>query len=254
MLRFVVLFFTFTFFQTQAEESMRDFNALTEFENFYEQMHPSKENDKEAFVWLTGVPNPLLNAVMHLSTEDVAEKVDALLQEYSQEVPLSFWVHPQNQAESYVEILKERGFKSIITCPLMVCQIQAMIPMESDIRSDDMSVFYDLASTVYEFDEEVKRGFQKLMENTNCENYVIYDEKKPVGTVSLCVNGEFGGVFNDATLPGRREASVALMQFLMKRAEDLKLKSLIVLSSPEGEELYSSLGFKKVFDVELYSR
>lgn len=92
------------------------------------------------------------------------------------------------------------------------------------------------------------------MEKLTCENYIIYQEGIPVGTGTLFHNGLAGGIFNDATLPNRREASVALTHFLMHRAFELNLEQLIVLSSPEGKELYSKLGLKVYFNIEIFHK
>ena len=92
------------------------------------------------------------------------------------------------------------------------------------------------------------------MANLSCENYLIYQDGQPVGTVTFLVNGSVGSIFNDASIPDRREAHRNMMQFLMQRAYALRLKQVIVLSSPEAEPLYTDLGFHKVFDIDIYSR
>jgi hypothetical protein len=237
-----------------AEDPMQKLEVLKQFEGCYEVAKPAEEKSHQAFVWFSNIPDPFFNAVMHLTCDNVSEKVDALIQKVPQGNPLSFWVHPQNRAEGLVEILKERGFQSLITCPLMAWKVQTDISSEGDIRPADMEIFYQIMSSVYQFNQDVKVAFEKFMENVDCENYLIYEEGKPVGTVTFLVNGSVAGIFNDATLPERREAHRKMMQFLMQRAQDLHLKQVIVLSSPEAEQLYTNLGFRKAFDIEVYAR
>lgn len=236
------------------EGSKRIFETLLEFEKLYDTIKPAQKKSKEAFVWFSGVPHPFLNAVLHLSCEDVTAKVDALITETSPSIPLSFWVHSENHAEGLVEVLKQRGFACMITCPLMTWSVKPLSTFKADVRPADRERFYDILSAVYQFDEGIKASFRKLMDNVKCENYLIYIDGKPIGSATLVVNGSIGGVFNDATLPQRREASLAMMQFLMQRSYELKLTQLIVLSSPEAEKLYGSLGFENVCNIEIYSR
>jgi hypothetical protein len=232
---------------------MNKYETLVEFESLYNSFYPAQEKSKKAFVWYTGIPHPLLNAVMHLSCTDVRGEVDRLIKLAPPNNPISFWVHPENHAEGFQEILKVRGFTPIITCPLMAWPVKQVSTPKFDIRPADMKVFNEILSIVYLFDNTVIDGFQKLMEKSTSENYIIYMDGNPVGTGTLLVNGSIGGIFNDATLPERREASAAMMQFLMHRSYALKLKKLILLSSPEAKELYSELGFKYLFNIELYS-
>lgn len=233
---------------------MNKLKTLKEFENFYDAIQPAQEKSQEAFVWFSGIPHPLFNAVMHLSCQDVNTKVDALIEKKPPNSPITFWIHSENKAEGLARILKERAFESIITCPLMSWSVKPISIAEFDIRPAVTEVFHEIISKVYQFDEEVKNGFQNLMKNAECENYLLYLDGKPIGTGTLVMNGSVGGIFNEASLPERREANIIMMQFLMHRSYELNLKQLIVLSSPEAEELYTNLGFENLFNIEIYSR
>jgi hypothetical protein len=123
-----------------------------------------------------------------------------------------------------------------------------------DIRPANLGPFLEIIAVVYQLDERVRREFEKIMKRLDCENYLIYKDGEPVGTATLLVKGLVGGIFNDATLSCRREACAPMMQFLMKHSHELGLKQLVLLSSPEAEQLYGNLGFKKAFDIEIYSR
>ncbi len=237
-----------------AEESMQPFEILRKFESFYNFIEPAIENTDEAFICYSGIPHPLFNVIMHLSCEKVEEKVDAIIENTPPEKPISFWVHPQNRAKGLTTVLIERGYSCCITCPLMAWQVMPMQKSSADIRQADMVVYNDIMAKVYQFEGAVREGFEKLMDRLKCENYVIYENNEPVGTGTLLVVGSAGGIFNDATLPERREASLEMMQFLMRRSSELGLKELIVMSSPEAQGIYGDLGFKNLFDIEVYAR
>jgi hypothetical protein len=228
--------------------------ALHQYEVFYEMMKPAEENNQESFAWFSDVPHWLFNAVMHLSCEDVAAKVDELISSAPPKNPLSFWLHPQNKAKGLAEILIQRGFAPIITCPLMSWTVTPIHKESGDIRAAQIDPFLRIVDHVYQFDKPVRTEFEKIMRQLECENYLVYQDDLPVGTGTLLVKDQVGGIFNDATLLDRREASEAMMQFLMKRAYELGLKQVVLLSSPEAEQTYKSLGFKTVFDIEVYAR
>lgn len=228
-----------------------DAHAIWEnFKNFYETISPISIKTEQTFAVFSDIPNSLFNAIMEVSYDNI----DALLEKAPASNPISIWLHPYNRTEKLIQVMRERNFAPLITCPLMAWAVKPTVFTEFDIRPAEMGIFHDILANVYQFDAATKLQFQKLMEKLSCENYIIYQEGEPVGTGTLFHNGLAGGIFNDATLPNRREASVALTQFLMHRAFELNLERLIVLSSPEGEEQYTQLGFKNNFDIRIYSK
>ncbi len=137
-------------------------------------------------------PTPF-NAVMHLSSRHVGSKVDALINQAASNYPISFWVHLGNRADGLVEILKERNFIPIITCPLMAWTVKPISKSIADIRPANMEVFNKIVSTVYQFDEAIERGFKKLMNQIDSENYIIYADGLPVGQSLFSSMDPLGG-------------------------------------------------------------
>lgn len=236
---------------------MTKFTILQEFENFYEAMMPAQKNSKQSFAWFSGIPHPLFNAVMHLRVNhDLENVVEALISEAPRNTPLSFWIHNQNKSSGLVEVLKGKGFQSILTCPLMTWNVEPTCLPKNEIKIGNLEIFHNLLATIFHLDEVVKKGFAKLLENVEAENYLIYHDRQPAGIGTLVSNGKIGGIFNIGTLPEfqRKGCGRAMMQFLMKRASILGIEKLILLSSPLAEKLYLELGFTKCFDVEIYAR
>lgn len=230
---------------------MTKFDALYEFENFYDSMHPAEVKNNEAFAWFSGIPHPLFNAVMHLHDDT---KVDDLIAKAPAGIPIAFWVHSQNRAQALAATLTQKGFQSVIKCPLMSWTVKSIPLPSAEIARADMDVFHQILATTLHMDEAVKEGFSRLLDNTEAENYLIYLNGTPVGTGTLLRKGINGGIFNVATLPDyqNRGCGRAMTQFLMMRAADLELQNLILLSSPQAEKLYSSLGFARCLEVEVY--
>lgn len=241
-----------------SENSMNKLEILKHLENCYDAMRPATEKSEQAFAWFSDIPHPLFNVVMHLSCKDVDAKIDTLIEKAPTGNPVSFWVHPGNRAEGLVEILKGKGFAPIITCPLMAWPVRPVITSEYNIRSakKNMKVFNQVTSVVFHFDEIMKEKYADILKTFDSENYLLFVNDEPIATGILFSNGNIGGIFNVAVLPEHQKKGYgrAMMEFLMHRANELRLKQLVLLSSPVAEKLYSDLGFEKIFDVEMYAR
>lgn len=256
---FFYLIFLFFTHPIQSEESMEKFKILQDFENFYNAMQPAQENTKEAFIWFSGIPDPIFNAVMHLScNHNLIQKVDAIIENAPPGLPIAFWVHPENHAEGLAKTLTQKGFQPLIVCPLMAWSVTPIAMPSADIRKADadMTIFHDILATTFHLDQATKEGFVQLLGKIKAENYLLYLEDKPVGIGTLFPTEKVGGIFDIAVLPDyqKHKCGKAMMEFLMKRAHDLGLEKLILLSSPVAEKLYSDLGFEKCFDIEIYAR
>ena len=167
-----------------SESTMNQFETLKHLENCYDAMRPAAEKTEEAFAWFSDIPHPLFNVVMHLACNDVDAKIDTLLEKAPTGNPVSFWVHPGNRAEGLVEILKEKGFSPIITCPLMAWPVRPMMTSEWDIRSakTDMAVFNQITSIVFHFDEMTKQKYANILKTFDSENYLLFVNDEPVAT------------------------------------------------------------------------
>lgn len=192
---------------------------------------------------------------MRLSCEgNVGEEVDALIARIPSGIPFSFWIHSQNKAEGLIKVLQERNFVSGVVCPVMTWSVKQVDQPKFEVRSANMEIFHEISAITSEFDETLKNAFKELIENIDCENYLVYSEENPVGTGMLFSNDNIGGIFNIATLSEYRKKGYgrSMMLFLMNRAVELGLEHLFLLSSPMAVKLYSDLGFKKAFDVEVF--
>ena len=230
--------------------------VLKEFETIYTLMYPPEEATSDCYAWMTKLPNPMFNAILHCNPEsNLSDKVDTLIKQDSTET-LSFWSDPKNKHSlALTEILKEKQFQSLGTFPLMAWECHPLPHPRFDIRPADMPIFEDIVSEVFFLDPVTKAGYNRLMNIPQAEHYLVYYENKPVGSGTLIHQGTIGGVFNITVLPEYRGKGLgrAMTQFLMQRSHELGLQKTILLSSPLAEKLYASLGFKKVSDIEMYS-
>ncbi len=227
---------------------------LQKFESCYEAMLPARENGEEAFAWFSGLPHFFFNPVMHLCCNDAEEKIGALLERAPKEV--SFWVHPENRAEGMEAALEKRGFVPALKCPLMGWDVEPIEAVSGDFRKGEPGLFREMTGTIFSMEGALLDEFCALLDSIESENFILYVRGKPAATGILLPNGKDGGVFNVGTLPEFRGEGLAklMMRFLMGRARERGLSKLVLLSSPELEKMYLSLGFEKAFDVEIYMK
>ncbi|MBA3958232.1 MAG: GNAT family N-acetyltransferase [Parachlamydiaceae bacterium] len=231
---------------------------IQHFEHFFAGMSPALQNDKEAFVWVSGIPHPCYNIVSHLACDRVEETVEHLIQKMPTEVPHSFWVHPENRAEGLETILQKRGYTFLANCPVLAWSVGAVQAHESpDIKvqlADDKKTFYEILTIASHFGAMLGECVAELLENVDAEHYIVYFSGKPVGIGSLFFDDTVGVVSNVATLQEyqKRGCGRALMVALMRRAQEKKLEKLVLGTSAVAEKLYDSLGFIKVFDITMY--
>ena len=243
---------------TPMDGQMNELELLKQLENCYDAMLPATENNQQTFAWFSDIPHPLLNAVMYLSSENVPEKIDSLIAKVPPGNPISFWVHPQNRAIGLIDLLRERGFALMVTCPFMAWEVKPQkIPnVDIELVGKNMDAFNEITRSVFHFDDATIEKYSKLLERIESENYLIFLDGKPIGTGVLFMNEKVGGIFNIAILPEyqKRGCARAMMEFLMHRAFQLHLERLVLLSSPESEKLYLNLGFNTVFNIDIYAR
>lgn len=256
---FISLVGVFCLNSIYSEESMQSFEVLERLENCYDAMYPAQEKNDQACVWLSDIPHPFFNVVMHLSCQDVIHKVDTLLEMTLKEHPLSFWVHQGNRAPSLEEVLQERHFIPLIKCPLMFWSVQSISSTSCDIRpvhGGNIDAFMEITKRVLEIDGVIKEAYAKFIDQSSIEKYLLYVDGNPIATGILVLRENVGGIFNIAVLPEYQKNGYgrAIMKFLMNRAYSLDLHQLVLLSSPSAEQFYFDLGFEKAFDIDVYGK
>ncbi len=228
-----------------------------EFENFFVGMSPAQQNSDEAFVWYSGVPHPMFNAVMHLKTKDNLETViDKLISEVPEGNPFSIWSHELNGQNNLKEVLLAKGFEPIATTPFMTWDVRPTALGNHSVELTTADTFQSILGLTFHVNEIIQKGYARLLEQSNAENFVVFLEGKPVGTGSMMINGKTGGIFNISTLSEYQKKGCArsMMLYLMNRAVELGLEKLVLTSSSEGFKLYSDLGFTNCFDIEIFAK
>jgi len=221
--------------------------------NFYLSMAPAQVHTSEAFAWFTGLPSSFFNTVLHFSYKrDIKENIDALIAKASPDNSISFFVHPFNT--DLVPILKEKGFRYIGQFQSMSWNVQPISPSQLNIQLAHVKEFLSNLAISYNLHNDIVEQFTPLLERSTAENYLVYLAGKSVGTGSLFVNGKHGLVLHIGTLPDYQRQGVghAMMHSLMHRAFSLGLEKLVLYCPSHVERFYTSLGFTREFEIEIY--
>lgn len=229
---------------------MTPLDLLRKFEDIYQAMFPATINENDAFIWLSGIPHPLFNAVMHCKDKHFLQ----CLKQIEVQTPLSFWDHSENDS-TIIETVKEKGFNFAAHCSLVSWDVKNFKSIKKGIISPaKMDDFKDIMKAVFHMNSSILNQLIILMKNTDAENYLIYEKDKPIGTGTLIPFGKVGGVFNIAVLPEfqKKGYGTAIIEFLKQRAIELNIEKIILLTSSDGEKLYRKVGFKKALDVKIY--
>lgn len=221
--------------------------------NFYLSMAPAQVHTSEAFVWFTGIPDSFFNAVLHFSyKQDTKSHVDDLIAKASPDTTISFFVHPFNT--DLAGILKEKGFRCFGQFLSMSWNVQPVSPSQLKVQLADAKEFLSTLAITYGLHNDVIDQFSPLLEKSTAENYLAYVAEKPVGTGSLFVDGKHGLILHISTLSAYQKQGIgrAMMHFLMHRAYALGLETLVLYCPAPIESFYTSLGFNKECEIEIY--
>lgn len=222
-------------------------SMLRPIEHYFSfMMAPTIDSERE-YVWFSGLNHPIYNSVIRFSEENI----DEILSKAPKGVPISFWASQPSKA------LEDRGFEKLASCPFMSWEVKPIEQPKAKIeRVKTNDEFYRILLSVNELKEPLSGEVKKLLMKTPVEDYLIYNNDLPVGTATLFVDGKIGVIFNVAILAEYQKKGYgsAIMKFVMHRAHELGLKTLILNSSQVALNMYTHLGFEQKSDLDIYAR
>ena len=233
---------------------MKSSDTVRQLAECHERFILPVEKSSEAYIWYSNVPSAILNGVMRLGPDgDMKATIDRIIENASKEVPYSFWVINEPSYQEAREHLEKKQFVSSMRCFLMRWNVENVAMPTADIRPAEMDLFHEILGEIFQFDVTVKQSYSDLMKKGPCENYLLYVDGKPVSTGTLVIAGGYhGGIFNESIVPGFESYQKEMIQHLMHRARALRMQQLVVLSAPNYESTYHSLGFEKTGEVDIY--
>jgi GNAT superfamily N-acetyltransferase len=95
-----------------------------------------------------------------------------------------------------------------------------------------------------------------LKKNVNLHHFSLYNQDKPIASITLSLNHNIARIDDMSTLPtfqGRGYAT-HLMRYVLSKAKQLDAHHCFLESSHAGLKVYTQLGFKPLFENNVYSR
>jgi len=223
--------------------------------------------------WLSEFKDPFANIVMQSQFENVNDLDQAikLVISHAQKSqspvcwPVTVALRPRQTAAT----LKKNGFEKVLTYEMVELNIKDAHFM--DIKNADIEIkkldfnsiqeWLNIVGNAFEYNPLLAKACLKYLEadiknnSKTQEHFAGYYKGKLVSTGTLLIEYYGGGhVYDIATLPEvqRNGMATAMMQFIIKRAQDLGVKTINLLATDQGKSIYQKFGFKKLYDIDMY--
>jgi ribosomal protein S18 acetylase RimI-like enzyme len=223
-------------------------------------------------LWISPHKDPYANTILFPQFNSAQELVAVAheIKKLSEEkgVPITWWIAPFSQPYNSSQILKNNGFSFYSSITIMEYQLDRPIKdaqINHDIyikRIDNANDAHEWSKTladVYGYDLAFARAGVKSIDWNNsdsCEDHIFagYFQNKMVTTGTLFIKDDWAELGSIATVLAGRNKGVAtaiVLQMLL-HAQKLCLKSVILMATPEGKNLYTKLGFETIYEIEVY--
>ena len=222
-------------------------------------------------MFYTGVPHPLFNGA--ISVRDVPGDILAFNDRLEIEIrrhkaPALWWVGSGAQNASIGRRLSALGLDPLGPTPAMGCDITpiAAEPLPDGLRIEEART----REARVEWARLAGRGtgFAKAAADALAEvegripddalsaqwRFTGILNGEPVATAALVGTGSVAGIYAVATMPEARRFGIAtaMTRYALRLAAGAGLTVGVLQSSDAGRGIYGALGFREVFDYELY--
>jgi len=167
-----------------------------------------------------------------------------------------FRITPLTRPRTFSSFLESHGFKKETEHSIMVYkgnELEEKLSPTGEVREipeDELDVADKIVFTVFEFPDEWKKKWDRIMIDWMRKGgryYVAYVDGKPVGTSFLFSLAKTGGIFNVGTLKEYRKRGIATALTIHAVNESIrKGNDIHTLQTDKGgnaERLYKKIGF-----------
>lgn len=122
------------------------------------------------------------------------------------------------------------------------------------INNSQVEQWCSIGSQAFDYDIE-KAVIRNIRYQKNITCLLLEVNGEPVATALLYQSGKTMGVHQIAVKPDAQGKGIArtLMSELLSHCKENQLESIALQSSDAGQHLYTSLGFKELFEIQNYS-
>lgn len=226
----------------------------------------------EAVAYMTGVQVADLNLVYIYNQVTALEKILNQSKDFYDQDKLPFIVLiPEDYCSMEIEkIFKTLGYERKETSVAMTLQLNDFIVKNQMNLDESMEIKQNnnhldqwmvplisaFGSTFNVTEQYAKTHEQALKENIRLQHFSLYQNNKPIASMTLSLNNKIARIDDVGTLPefqGRGYAT-KLMQYALLEAKKLGATDCFLEASESGLSIYQQLGFKPIFKNYIYAR
>lgn len=222
-------------------------------------------------VCISGIQSPIGNALLQGSQPLTDEKeVDSILERFNKkQMPLFWWEPPipfknQNdtsqQTHSMGELLAKKGFQPGGLLTGVIADLDRKRPIQFQNKGisirkvnteEELFLYCQFVFSMIGIEPAVIEQMYAVLkaDQGHDTHFLAFDGKEPIGSITLTL-GQAAGLWNLATLPGRRNQGIgtALIQTALQDALLRGYQRLMAILSPSEKPrtLWTRLHFKEV--------
>ena len=228
--------------------------------------------DENAIAYMTEVPVADLNLVyLKQAPESFIDTLNKSKMFFASK-NLSFVViMPDELCSSQIDnILIDNGCCKSGSSVAMVCDVNNIKDITESfnldagisIKSHDVNLNDWMLPLIGAFDSTkeissiyASRHEAALTKNANLSHYSLYKNNKPISSITLSIHDGIARIDDVGTLPEYQKQGYAtlLIKFVLIQAIKMNAKYCFLESSASGLGVYEKLGFKKLFENNIYT-
>lgn len=178
-----------------------------------------------------------------------------------------WWVVPRSKPGNLADLLKSNGFTLEKVLPAMIFDLEKEL---EEVALPGMTIKRLESSEIFEWADMIARGFgnpagsseetrlryEAALSDGRKQQYVGYYKNEMAASGCILIIDDYAYLYNIVTAERFRRKGIAthLTNFLLRQAQKLGLRHLILITGrgSMGEKVYTHLGFKTVFNMEVY--
>ena len=223
-------------------------------------------------LWLSGAPILFTSFVFssHYSDEKTTTEIISLVKQQAKtlNVPIIWWVTPNTLPHTMRDLLMAQEFSFVSTWYGMLCFLDEIphynlydtnVAIKRITDPHQITSWIQILGPSFGLDDTLTIKYsnaikEKDFNTSSYEHFGAFLNNEIVATGSILLNGDNVWVANISTHPSFRKRGIAtqLVHALLHRARELGVKYAVLLSTPDGASIYQKVGFKKIFDIEMY--
>ncbi len=223
-------------------------------------------------VWfVTGIPHPLFNGVMHTELEpgEVPERIDGMVSEFRRRgLPLEWTTSLRTRPLDLGRRLEAKGFEHTLDVPAMTLDLRSLpevqVPGNLTVAPaqtrEDLRRCLDIALSTFGIPTDFVPRLLEIEEGMPSEqreltrHYLARVDGRPAATAELYHAAGVAGLYFVGTLPEARDRGIAraVTVAALHDAREMGVRVGTLQATPMGAPVYRKLGFRELFPMGIY--